>query len=435
MSHESVIDELDQKIRRAKESLFTGILAIGTKAEVEWFLYFLVGQIVWANAHTHSKRRWHRQFLKYSSHLSQKTIKEIAHQTQNYKTVARLVMHQKFSREHFAKIVRGCISEVLFDVIQGATLASNTSKSPLIYKVSARNGANFPCIGLHREPIWMQVQQDWQSWQQANLVNYCPNLAPTIVRPEILQERTPSNKFESLRKSANGTLTLRDLAVKTKQPLTVLTQSLVPHIRRDLIKLVHVDDLSLNRYVQNGHLPKRIAVASKISASNSSPTPLKSNSEKLTPINHLKKENIANKLPVVTYIDDNPADSQTMAEIFHDSGYHYVNIADPLKALTKLLELKPQLIFLDLVMPVVNGYELCAQIRRISILKDVPVIIMTNNNSIPDRVRAKVVGANGFLGKPIKTKQVLKVAIKHLQSTSVEPLKQTHFARLSPSIS
>ena len=430
MSHKSVIDELDRKIQRAKESLFTGILAIGTQTEVEWFLYFLVGQIVWANAHTHPKRRWHRQFLKYSSHLNQKTIKEIAHQAQNYKTVARLVMHQKFSREHFSKIVRGCISEVLFDIIHSASLEPHTSKLPLIYKVSARNGANFPCIGLHREPIWQQVKQDWQDWQRANLVNYCPNLAPTIVRPEILQERTPSDTFEALRKLANGTYTLRDLAVKTKQPLASLTQSLVPHMRRDLIKLVHVNDLSLC-----GRLQKSATVPSTTPEPRSSQEKVPLNSQELTPILHAKTSLTTERRPVVTYIDDNPADSQTMAEIFQGSGYRYVNIADPLKALPRLLELKPQLIFLDLVMPVVNGYELCAQIRRISIFEHVPIIIMTNNNGIPDRVRAKVVGASGFLGKPIKAKQVLKVTIKHLQLVPDTPVKQPYFSELSPSIS
>ncbi|MBT9317427.1 response regulator [Leptothoe spongobia] len=430
MSHKSIIDELDQKIQRAKDSLFTGVLAIGINNQVEWFFYFLVGQIVWANAHTHSKRRWHRQFLKYSSHLNRQTIKEIAHQAQNYKTVAQLVMHQKFSREHFSKIVRGCISEVLFDVIHSATLTAHTSESPLIYKVSTRNGANFPCIGLHREPIWEQVQQDWQNWQQANLVGYCPNLAPVITRPEILKERTSSDTFDALRYLANGTQTLRDLAVNTQQPLVALTQSLVPHMRRDLIKLVHVDDLSLKNHPQ-----KQIATSPpKISEPNFSPARVKLNSKELALASCPSTQKGINHGPVITYIDDNPVDSQSMAEIFQGSGYRYVNIADPLKALPKLIELKPQLIFLDLVMPVVNGYELCAQIRRVSRLKEVPVIIMTNNNGIPDRVRAKVVGASGFLGKPIQAKQVLKVVIKHLQTSPATPIRQPYFSRLTPSV-
>lgn len=427
MSNVTIIGELNHKIQKAKENLFTGILAIGTDTEVEWFLYFLVGQIVWANTRTHSKRRWHRQFLKYSSYLSPKTIHDIAHRPQNYKTVAQLVMQQQFSREQFSQIVVGCISEVLFDIIHQATLAYNHSKTRLVYKVSNRNGANFPCIGLHREPVWERVQQEWHSWQQAKLVDYCPNLAPVIVRADILKERTSETVFQNLRSLANGQETLRDLAIKTGKPLAALTQSLIPHIRRDLIKLVNVGDLSVNKPSQphstvssliksagdKNRLPSRLPKGAPCK-----PHPLISTEIGLTASQII---NATRNKAVVAYVDDNPADSQAMATIFQGSDYRYVNIPDPLQALPKLLALKPQLIFLDLVMPVVNGYELCAQIRRISAFKHVPVIIMTNNNSIPDRVRAKVVGANGFLGKPIKPKPVLKAVIKHLSSKEIQP--------------
>lgn len=438
MSHTSIIAEIDHKIQRAKSGLFTGILAIGIDQDVEWFLYFLVGQIVWANDRTHSNRRWQRQFRKYSSDLNAKTLQDITHRTNNYRTMAQLVMGQEFSRETFSAIVRGCISEILFDIVHRASLAFPASPPQLVYKVSARNGANFPCIGLQRRPIWQQVQQEWQDWQQAKLIDYGPNLAPTIVHGDILQERTSSTTFQTLKKMANGQQTLRDLAIKTKQPLIPLTQSLVPHIRRDLIKLVHLNDLVLNANATN-HPP----AVTPLVVPNSSPAAVAA-----APVTHPKAK-VGTKPgsglqpgPIVAYVDDNPADSQTMANIFQGSGYQYVNIADSLKALPKLLELKPQLIFLDLVMPVVNGYELCAQIRRISKLKDVPVIIMTNNNGLPDRVRAKVVGSNGFLGKPIKAKQVLKVAIKHLQpspgltpvAATVAPPRPAHFHRLSPSV-
>jgi two-component system, chemotaxis family, response regulator PixG len=96
-------------------------------------------------------------------------------------------------------------------------------------------------------------------------------------------------------------------------------------------------------------------------------------------------------------------------------GYQYSNIPDPLQALPLLIEYKPKLIFLDLVMPIANGYEVCAQIRRISALKEIPVIIVTSNDGIADRVRARLVGASGFLGKPIQHKKVAKVIKKHLR--------------------
>ncbi|MBT9314808.1 response regulator transcription factor [Leptothoe spongobia] len=115
----------------------------------------------------------------------------------------------------------------------------------------------------------------------------------------------------------------------------------------------------------------------------------------------------------VVYVDDSPADSEVMAEIVKKAGYSYFNISDSLQALPQLLELKPQLIFLDLVMPMANGYELCAQIRRISAFKKTPIVIVTNNNGIADRLRSRFVGAYGFLHKPIREKYVLKILKKY----------------------
>ena len=120
----------------------------------------------------------------------------------------------------------------------------------------------------------------------------------------------------------------------------------------------------------------------------------------------------------VVYIDDNTADSQAMGDIVQAAGYSYANITDSLRALSQLVDHNPQMIFLELVLPVVNGYELCAQIRRIPMFRDTPIIIVTNNDRLADRVRAKIVGASGFLSKPIRAQPVLKVMIKHLLSSS-----------------
>jgi chemotaxis family two-component system response regulator PixG len=103
-----------------------------------------------------------------------------------------------------------------------------------------------------------------------------------------------------------------------------------------------------------------------------------------------------------------------MERILTEAGYQFVGIQDSIQALPTLLEKKPGLIFLDLVMPIANGYEICAQIRRVSVFKDVPIVILTSNDGIIDRVRAKFVGSSGFLAKPVDADRVLTVARKVL---------------------
>ncbi len=132
--------------------------------------------------------------------------------------------------------------------------------------------------------------------------------------------------------------------------------------------------------------------------------------------NTVSEQTVSPKSRVV-YVDDSPTDSQAMAEIVQGAGYSYDNIAEPLKALPLLLEIRPKLIFLDLVMPWTNGYEMCAQIRRASAFKGTPIIIVTNNDGIIDRVRARLVGASGFFSKPVNEKRVLKILNKYLVPT------------------
>jgi chemotaxis family two-component system response regulator PixG len=110
-----------------------------------------------------------------------------------------------------------------------------------------------------------------------------------------------------------------------------------------------------------------------------------------------------------------------MQKILEEAGYQFIGIQDSIKALPTLIETKPDLIFLDLIMPIANGYEICTQIRRVSWLKETPVIILTGNDGIVDRVRAKMVGSSDFLSKPVNAEKVLAAVKKHLEPSSSEP--------------
>ncbi len=65
-------------------------------------------------------------------------------------------------------------------------------------------------------------------------------------------------------------------------------------------------------------------------------------------------------------------------------------------------------------MPIANGYEICTQIRRTPSLEKVPVIILTGKDGLIDKFRAKMVGANDFINKPIDPGAVLKMLFYYL---------------------
>ena len=117
----------------------------------------------------------------------------------------------------------------------------------------------------------------------------------------------------------------------------------------------------------------------------------------------------------VVYVDDSPLAHRPMANIVQSANYSYRHIPQSLDTVPSLLEIKPGLIFLDLVMPHANSYELCARIHRTFALRKTPIVIVTSHDGIIDRVRGRFMGASGFIAKPIQEKQVLKLLEKHLQ--------------------
>ena len=164
----------------------------------------------------------------------------------------------------------------------------------------------------------------------------------------------------------------------------------------------------------------------------STPEILESSNSLLFPdYQFIANSNAAAGSPSIAYIDDSPLDSQAMADIVRAAGYRYRNISQPLDAIPSLLEIKPELIFLDLVMPYTNGYEMCARIRRTSALRKTPIIIVTSNDGIVDRVRARFVGASEFMSKPVQEKRVLKLFKKYLKPVHHGLSKQANQSELA----
>ncbi len=79
---------------------------------------------------------------------------------------------------------------------------------------------------------------------------------------------------------------------------------------------------------------------------------------------------------LIACVDDSPMICQTMEKILKEAGYQFVAINDALRAIAILLARKPDLIFLDLVMPNGNGYEICGQLRKLSIFRNTPIVIL-----------------------------------------------------------
>ena len=111
-------------------------------------------------------------------------------------------------------------------------------------------------------------------------------------------------------------------------------------------------------------------------------------------------------------------DSESMLSIINSylgsEDFQVTLIQDSMKALLKITSIRPDLILLDIGMPNVDGYQLCSFIRKSSILKDIPIVMVTGNKGIIDRARARIVGATDYLTKPFLQTDLLKMIMRHL---------------------
>ncbi|MDR9403051.1 MAG: response regulator, partial [Halothece sp. Uz-M2-17] len=78
--------------------------------------------------------------------------------------------------------------------------------------------------------------------------------------------------------------------------------------------------------------------------------------------------------------------------------------------------------FLDLIMPNTNGYEICTQLRRVSSLQEIPIIILTGKDGLIDRMRAKMVGATQYMSKPVDRSTILESVQKYLPYHRSQPI-------------
>ncbi len=110
-------------------------------------------------------------------------------------------------------------------------------------------------------------------------------------------------------------------------------------------------------------------------------------------------------------------DSQTIrrsAELFLRQGGHQVALAeDGFDALSKINDFHPDLVFCDILMPRLDGYQTCAIIKRNERFAGIPVVMLSSRDGVFDKARGRMVGAEEHLTKPFTRDQLLQAVAVH----------------------
>ena len=365
-----------------KKNQFNGVLQLKSRQGTAWQIYMYWGRLVYATGGRHPVRRWRRHMTRFCPTISLEAAAIKAALAQHsagvtcweYQLLSDWEKQKKITHQQSTQVILGIMSDILFDITQTAEV---------LYSLC-------PGISLADQPVMVDVtpsialaQRQWQDWQHLKLDRHSPELAPVIKSAEALQANAPQKVYATLSKLLDGQNTFRDLSIRLNRSLTVVAKSLLPYLKAGIVGLRETPDLS---------------------------PPM---------VQKVKLENAAKAdRPLIACIDDSPSVCKAMNRILSRAGYQVFTIQDPLRALAVLLSKKPDLIFLDLVMPNTNGYEICAHLRRLPIFKSVPIVILTGNDGAVDRMRAKMVGASAFLSKPVKIATLLETVQQSLPQPS-----------------
>ncbi len=373
-SNQISFKELITQFKEIKYLQFSGNLIIYIERTPRWMFSFATGQLVGISGGIDPVNRWQRNLGVAFLDLSLDP------------TVKASVRGGKFVNSN-SLAQQAVAVEVLFDIIQFSQNNQDRLDAQLI-SINSNNISLNACLPLIDIEIALGKSiQAWQDWLKSGLAEYLPSHFPIANPVDLIADKD----LKWIVSTIDGNRSLRSLALYHHQYLLPFTQSLYPLLKSSSIILSQEPKSRINRD------------------------------------NSTSKLKLDLTQPIIACIDDSILVYRYLEQILTQQGYRSFGVQDAAKIIPSLIKNKPDLIFLDLLMPIVNGYEICEQIRKTPSLREIPVVILTGKDGLIDRMRSKLVGANGFLTKPVESASVIKMIDKYL----IQPQQSNHIASVN----
>lgn len=114
-------------------------------------------------------------------------------------------------------------------------------------------------------------------------------------------------------------------------------------------------------------------------------------------------------------IDDSQTIRRTAETLLAKEGFTVVTAQDGFEALAKIADHHPDLVFIDIMMPRLDGYQACALIKANPRYASTPVIMLSSKDGLFDRARGRIVGSDEYLTKPFTREELLNAVRTHLR--------------------
>lgn len=339
-----------------------------------WFVFLVNGQIAYAADQSNRNLLRLRDYLhryKAEEQLNNLPISSIeTMNTPEYACIWLLLEKHILTPVQSRSIIESMIQETLFDLF-------SLHQGGFIFEKSSAIAPQLTTLEI--SPQVTKIIKQVQQWKEFHTHIQHPDQHIVITDEKSLSSAVPEKIYQNLFRWAKGKTSLRQLS---------------RYLNREMVAIA----LALYPYAQRGWLQLASPVVKK------NPT-----------IQGLEaKEDL--QLPHIVCIDDNLTIRQNVEYILKENGYQSTVIGDPLQALSQVFQIEPNLILCDIAMPKLDGYELCAMLRQSTVFRQIPIIMLTGQETFINRVRARMVGATDYLTKPFGANELLLLLEKYTGS-------------------
>ncbi|MHB1608469.1 MAG: response regulator [Acidiferrobacter thiooxydans] len=127
--------------------------------------------------------------------------------------------------------------------------------------------------------------------------------------------------------------------------------------------------------------------------------------------------NVAARIPVgikVMIIDDSNTIRRTAEALLKKAGYDVYTAGDGFEAMSVITDRRPDIIFVDIMMPRLDGYQTCLLIKNNKDFKHIPVIMLSSKDGLFDKARGRIAGSEEHVNKPFTQEELVEVIARHV---------------------
>lgn len=344
----------------------------GRSSEQSWFVFFSNGQVVYAADSDTSLSRLRDYLRRYNLEDALDEITSLSISSTNaleYGYLWALLENHQLTPAQGRSIIQGMVRETLFDLL-------SLHQGTFIFEMGPALAPQLTTLEIG--PLVTKIMKQVQEWKQFHPHIQSPNQCPIISDATQMREALPENTFNNLNRWADGKTNLRQMSRYLNRDILTVARAIYPFVQLGLVQLFYADS-------DEAAVPK-----------------------------HEFDLDAVIKIPRVVCIEDDMTVGKAVESILSQHGYEVTALMNPLKALSLVFQLKPDLILCDITMPELDGYEICAMLRRSSAFRQTPIVMLTGKDGFIDRVKARMVGSTDYLTKPFGESELLMLVEKYI---------------------